>query len=79
MEKLELIATRLKGDSWRLVDNVKGEPDAPSLTQALEIWFNKTKIRCSFRLDPLDSKLYAILEDNKPQPTQKYNIYGELE
>lgn len=78
MEDLELIATRLTGDRWRLVDTVKGEPEAESLTQALEMWFNKTQIRCAFRLEPMKGELYAIIKDPLPPQPLQYNIYGEI-
>jgi hypothetical protein len=80
MEKLKLIALRIKGkgDTWALNTPKNEDPEQPSLTQTLEYWFNKTQIRCAFRLEPLEGKLFAILEDNQPPPPQKYNIYGEL-
>jgi hypothetical protein len=80
MEKLELIARRKKGfgDTWLLDDAVKGEKqEATSLTQALEMWFNKTNIRCSFKLDPINGEIYSIVDDNSPEPTLRYNIYGD--
>ena len=73
----ELIATRIagKGDSWVLVG---GDIEYPSLTEALEAYFQKTKDKCNFRLEPLNSKLFAIKlkTEEKPQPKQ-FNIYGE--
>jgi hypothetical protein len=73
----ELIATRIagKGDSWVLVG---GDIEYPSLTETLEAYFQKTKDKCNFRLEPLNSKLFAIKlkTEEKPQPKQ-FNIYGE--
>lgn len=81
MEKVEyneLIATRqAPGDNWVLVgDNNKKV--YPSLTSALEAWFELTQEKAEFRLAPLDSKLYVIRTENKaPEPPKRYNIYGD--
>lgn len=78
----QLIATRVegKGDTWILVDD-PSKTQHPSLTDALEAYFQKTKHHIPYRLDPLDSKLYAILTqeieveiiEEKPK---EYGIYG---
>jgi hypothetical protein len=83
MEKVEyneLIATRVSpGDSWLLVGD-KNKVVHKSLTEALEAWFEKTQEKAEFRLDPLDSKLYVIrTEEKKPEPTKRFNIYGDPE
>ena len=61
VETLELLATRIKGrgDSWILVGDAK-KVVHPSLTDALEAWFEKNQEQVEFRLAPLDSKLYVI-------------------
>ena len=75
VESLELIATRVagKGDTWILVGE---DTERASLTEALEAWFQKTGEKCSFRLEPLDSKLFAI-KMGKPEPPKRFNIYGD--
>jgi hypothetical protein len=83
MEKVEyneLIATRVApGDSWLLVGD-KSKVVHKSLTEALEAWFEKTQEKAEFRLAPLDSKLYVIrTEEKKPEPTKRFNIYGDPE
>jgi hypothetical protein len=80
MEKEQLILLRVKGkgDTWQLDSPKNTDPEHPSLTQALEYWFNKTQIRCAFRLEPLEGKVFALIEDGEDIPTPKYNIYGEL-
>jgi hypothetical protein len=83
MEKVEyneLIATRVApGDSWLLVGD-KNKVVHKSLTEALEAWFEKTQEKAEFRLAPLDSKLYVIrTEEKKPEPTKRFNIYGDPE
>jgi hypothetical protein len=81
-EKLVEIGTRVigKGDNWKIHDIEKIQP---SLTDALEIWFQLaiTKPK-AFRLDLALGKLYAILteevEIKEPEP-KKYSIYGDYE
>jgi hypothetical protein len=81
-EHLELIAQRatdLGGDRWRLVEGDTMTVH-PTLTDALEAWFQMKGEPVSFRLDPLDSKLYAIRTEEvevKPEPTRTFSIYGE--
>ena len=79
-EHLELIGNRVKpGDRWQLLDSQA--VTHKSLTDALEAWFNLKGEAVSFRLDPLDSKLYAIRTEEveiKPEPTKSYSIYGEF-
>jgi hypothetical protein len=85
MEKLEkevniLIASRVigKGDTWKLVGE---DIERLSLTDALEAYFQKTQDKCHFRLEPLNSKLFAIktqIEDIVPTPPKQYNIYGDF-
>ena len=81
-EKNILIARRVPpGDKWRLVAN---EPDGPvhkTLTDALEAYMVKTGFKGSYRLEPLQSKLYAIQTDEievKPEPVKKFSLYGEF-
>jgi signal recognition particle GTPase len=85
MEKLEkevniLIASRVlgRGDTWKLVGE---DIERLSLTDALEAYFQKTQDKCHFRLEPLNSKLFAIktqIEDIVPTPPKQYNIYGDF-
>jgi hypothetical protein len=75
-----LIATRIEGDRWKLVPEYQDDFVYPSLTETLEAWFGKTGERVSFKLAPMDSKLFAILEveeEIKPEPVKKYNLYGD--
>lgn len=81
VEHNELIATRVPpSDRWTLVGDPKKVVHT-SLTQALEAFFHQTGFKGAYRLDPLDSKLYAIQtheeEIVKEQP-KEYGIYGEL-
>jgi hypothetical protein len=80
VEYLELIANRqAPGDSWVLVGD-KSKVVHKSLTEALEAWFEKTQEKAEFRLAPLDSKLYVIrTEEKKPEPTKRFNVYGDPE
>ena len=78
VEQNVLIAERVPpGDKWRLI----GEKEVhPSLTDALEAYMAKTGFKGNYRLEPLQSKLYAIdaKEVEIPKPVEKrYSIYGE--
>ena len=79
-EHNELIATRVPpGDRWTLVTDSR-KIIYPSITEALEAYFKETKVKCEYRLAPLDSKLYAIkvIEEEIVPPAPKgYNIYGD--
>lgn len=84
-EKVEynkLIATRVPpGDSWTLVED-RNKVIHKTLTDALEAWFENNQENVEFRLAPLDSKLYVIRTEEKeikPEPTKRYNIYGDYE
>ena len=82
VETLELLATRIKGrgDSWILVGDAK-KVVHPSLTDALEAWFEKNQENVEFRLAPLDSKLYVIRTEEKtiePEAPKRYNLYGDV-
>ena len=75
-----LIAERVvgKGDTWTLVGE---DIERPSLTEALEAYFQKVGTTCHFRLEPLSSKLFAISNETieiKPEPPKRYNIYGDF-
>ena len=76
-----LIARRVPpGDKWRLVANEPNGPVHKTLTDTLEAYMVKTGFKGNYRLEPLQSSLYAIstkeevIEDPKPQ---RYSIYGE--
>jgi len=75
-----LIAERVvgKGDTWILVGE---DVERPSLTEALEAYFQSTGKECHFRLEPLNSKLYSVSNETievQPEPPKRYNIYGDF-
>ncbi len=80
-ERNELIATRVPpGDRWELVDDPK-RIVYPTLTDVLEAYLNKTGFKGEYRLDPVNSKLYAVQtteEEIKPQEEKMYSLYGEF-
>jgi len=80
-EHNELIATRVPpGDRWTLVDDPK-KVVHPSLTEALEAFLHKTGFKGEYRLDPINSRLYAIHsteEEVKPKEEKMYSLYGEF-
>ena len=66
-----------KGDTWILVGE---DIERPSLTETLEAYFQKTGENVHFRLEPLNSKLYAIKEHEEEvvvEPPKRFNIYGD--
>lgn len=78
VEYNELIAVRVPpSDRWRLVED-KTETVYNSLTEVLDAWFEKNQKKADFRLSPLDSKLYVI-QNKKPEPPKRFNIYGDSE
>lgn len=74
----ELIATRQPpGDKWLLSSD---STVYPSLTDTLEAWFQQHNENVSFKLDPINSKLYIIREEEieiKPEPVKTFGLYGE--
>ena len=81
VEHNELIATRVPpGDRWSLVGDPKKEV-FNTLTDALEAFLHQTGFKGSYRLDPMDSKLYAIqtneVEVKKEEP-KMFSLYGEF-
>lgn len=78
-EELVLIAKRRPpGDSWVLLS----DPNHvyPSLTEALEGYFQETQQPCDFRLSPIKGELYVIsttIAEIKPIPPKKFNMYGD--
>ena len=79
-EELTLIAKRHPpGDNWKLIN----DPNHvyPSLTDALEGYFQETQQPCDFRLSPIKGELYAInskvVEKAPPPPPKKFNMYGD--
>jgi len=79
IENLSEIARRVPpGDRWQ-VNNVVDIQN--SLTEALEAYYQvATSKPIAFRLDLVNSKLYAIFTDEieiqEPEP-KKYSIYGD--
>jgi hypothetical protein len=80
-EKLIEVAIRqAPGDNWKVHGTEKIQP---SLTDALEAWYQKATIKPqAFRLDLISGRLYAIVsnevEVQEPEP-KKYSIYGDYE
>jgi DNA topoisomerase VI subunit B len=79
VEKLFEMAVRVPpGDNWKVVGVDKVQP---SLTDALEAWFQVATVKPkAFRLDLVAGKLFAIIpsEVEIPEPeVKRYNIYGD--
>ena len=81
VEHNQLIATRVPpGDRWSLVGDPKKEV-FNTLTDALEAFLHQTGFKGSYRLDPMDSKLYAIQEHEYEVPKDEpktFSLYGEF-
>jgi len=81
VEENILIARRVPpSDRWRLIAN---EPDGKiygSIVDTLEAYMHKTGFKGHYRLEPLESKLYAISSEEveiHPEPIKTYSLYGE--
>ena len=79
IEKLELIASRVPpGDQWELVIDKENVIDG--LVQTLTQYMRKTKFKGHYRLEPLNGKLYAIIQKEidieEPEP-ETWDLYGE--
>ncbi len=78
-EVKELIAERVPpGDNWELV--IDRENVIEGLVQALTQYMRKTKFKGHYRLEPLNGKLYTLVEEveiiDEPEP-EIWDIYGE--
>ena len=77
----ELIAPRVPpGDRWSLVGDAKKEV-YESLTDVLEAYLHKSGFAGEYRLDPMNSKLYAIQKTEveiQPTKPKSYSLYGEF-
>ena len=79
IEDIELIAQRVPpGDNWELV--IDKENIIEGLVQTLTQYMRKTKFKGHYRLEPLNGKLYAIvqkeIETEEPLP-EVWDLYGE--
>ena len=81
IENKVLIANRQPpGDRWRLADEPTGRVYT-SITDTLEAYMHKTGFQGHYRLEPLESKLYAISSEEieiQPEPIKTYGLYGEF-
>jgi hypothetical protein len=79
VEQKQLIAKRVPpGDRWALTN----EPDTviSSLTETLEVYFQKTKFNKAFYLDPIGGALYSVDRveiEIKPEPIKTFDFYGD--
>ena len=77
-EKNILIAERVigKGDTWKLLG---GEEIHPSLTDTLNDYYIKSTVKpIAYRLEPMNNKLYAIVESiSLMREPKKFDLYGE--
>lgn len=79
VEQKELIAVRIPpGDNWELVID-KGNT-VEGLVQALTAYMRKTGYKGHYRLEPLNGKLYALVqkEVEVEEPEEEvWDLYGE--
>ena len=80
IEEIELIAKRVPpGDKWELV--IDKENIVDGLVKTLNTYVRKTKFKGHYRLEPLNGKLYAIIEneiDIKEPEQEKFDLYDEM-
>jgi hypothetical protein len=80
IENKLLIANRQPpGDRWQLADEPNGKIYG-NITDTLEAYMHKTGFKGHYRLEPLESKLYAISSEEveiHPEPIKTYSLYGE--
>ncbi len=79
VENSKLIAVRVPpGDKWEL--EIDKETVIEGLVQTLTQYMRKTKFKGHYRLEPLNGKLFAIVEEEitlpEPEP-EKWDLYGE--
>jgi len=76
-----LIANRKPpGNRWQLADEPSGKIYG-SIVDTLEAYMHKTGFKGHYRLEPLESKLYALDSKEieiKPEPIKTYSLYGEF-
>ena len=81
VENSKLIAVRVPpGDNWELV--IDKETVIEGLVQTLTQYMRKTKFKGHYRLEPLNGKLFAIVEEeiNLPEPEPEvWDLYGEYQ
>ena len=75
----ELIAERVPpGDNWELTIDRGNKIEG--LVQTLTQYMRKTKFKGHYRLEPLNGKLFAIIQNEievkEPEP-EKFDLYGE--
>lgn len=80
VEHEEQIAIRVPpGDRWNLLSD-GNRVIYNSLIEVLEAYHMDTKFKGSYKLSPLEGKIFAIKqveEEIKPEPVKQYNIYGD--
>jgi len=78
-EENELIAVRVPpGDNWELT--IDQGTTIEGLVPALTSYLRKTKFKGHYRLEPLNGKLYAIIEHEKiveEKEPELFDLYGE--
>jgi len=81
IENKILIANRKPpGNRWQLADEPSGKIYG-SIVDTLEAYMHKTGFKGHYRLEPLESKLYALDSKEieiKPEPIKTYSLYGEF-
>jgi hypothetical protein len=80
VEQKQLIAKRVPpGDRWTLTASSEGKV-YDTLTDTLEVYFQKTKFNAAFYLDPIGGALYAVQRTEveiKPEPIKTFDFYGD--
>lgn len=76
-QQKELVLKRVPpGDRWVFANATKNSLVYPSLTDALEAWFQNTG-DTNFYIEARKGTVEIIKEEEVEKPTRKFSLYGE--
>lgn len=76
-QQKELVLKRVPpGDRWVFANATKSSLIYPSLTDALEAWFQNTG-DTNFYIEARKGTVEIVKEEEVEKPTRKFSLYGE--
>lgn len=76
-QQKELVLKRVPpGDRWVFANATKNSLVYPSLTDALEAWFQNTG-DTNFYIEARKGTVEIVREEEVEKPTRKFSLYGE--
>lgn len=76
-QQKELVLKRVPpGDRWVFANATKNSLVYPSLTDALEAWFQNTG-DTNFYIEARKGTVEIVKEEEVEKPTRKFSLYGE--